>query len=130
MCMFVCVCVCVYVCECVSACERVCLCVCLCVCVCVCVRARACVCNIPVYIFVITVHLLVLYMCAQIRVWSCLVSDNFGLFTEIAVCKFLRGLAVVWPETVSILSIVCVYTFFSLSLSLFFLNGTFCPIFC
>ena len=26
-------------------------------------------------------------MCAQIRVWSCLVTDNFGLFTEIAVCK-------------------------------------------
>ena len=37
------------------------------------------------------VYLLVLYMCAQIRVWSCLVTDNFGLFTEIAVCKFLRG---------------------------------------
>ena len=30
-------------------------------------------------------------MHAQIRVWSCLVTDNFGLFTEIAVCKFLRG---------------------------------------
>ena len=26
-------------------------------------------------------------------------TDNFGLFTEIAVCKFLLGLAVVWPET-------------------------------
>ena len=30
-------------------------------------------------------------MCAKIRVWSCLVTDNFGLFTEIAVCKFVRG---------------------------------------
>ena len=30
------------------------------------------------------------YMCAQIRVWSCLVTDNFGLFTEINVCTFLR----------------------------------------
>ena len=30
-------------------------------------------------------------MCAQIRVWSCLVTDNFGLFTEIVVCKFLHG---------------------------------------
>ena len=30
-------------------------------------------------------------MCAKIRVWSCLVTDNFGLFTEIAVCKFLHG---------------------------------------
>ena len=26
--------------------------------------------------------LLLSYMCAQIRVWSCLVTDNFGLFTE------------------------------------------------
>ena len=38
-------------------------------------------------------------MCAQIRVWSCLITDNFGLFTEIAVCKFVHGLAVVWPKT-------------------------------
>ena len=30
-------------------------------------------------------------MRAKIRVWSCLVTDNFGLFTEIAVYKFLRG---------------------------------------
>ena len=28
-----------------------------------------------------------------------IMTDNFGLFTEIAVCKFLLGLAVVWPET-------------------------------
>ena len=40
-----------------------------------------------------------LYICAQVRVWSCLVIDNFSLFTEIAVCQFLRGFAVVWPET-------------------------------
>ena len=38
-------------------------------------------------------------MCDKIRVWSCLVTDNFGLFTEIAVCKSLPGLAAVWPET-------------------------------
>ena len=30
-------------------------------------------------------------MCGKIRVWSCLVTGNFGLFTEIPVCKFLRG---------------------------------------
>ena len=54
---------------------------------CVCV----CVCNIPLYVFVFGVYLLVSYICAKIRVWSCLVTDNFGLFTEIAVCKFLRG---------------------------------------
>ena len=53
---------------------------------CVCV----CVCNIPLYIFVFAVYLLVSYMSAQITVLSCLVTDNFGLFTEIAVCKFLR----------------------------------------
>ena len=47
--------------------------------------------NIPLYIFVFAVYLLVSYMCAQIRVWSCLVIDNFGLVTETAVCKFLRG---------------------------------------
>ena len=55
---------------------------------CVCVRARA----ISRYtFFVFAVYLLVSYLCAQIRVWSCLVTDKFGLFTEIAVCKFLRG---------------------------------------
>ena len=42
----------------------------------------------------------ILYMCIlYIRVWLCLVTDNFGLFTEIAVCKSLPGLAAVWPET-------------------------------
>ena len=65
----------------------------MCVCVCACVRAcvRACVCVCVLYIFVFAVYVLVLYMCAQMKVWSCLVTDNFGLFTEIAVCKFLRG---------------------------------------
>ena len=73
----------------------------LCVCAhaCMHVGMHVCVCNIPLYIFVFAIYLLVLYMCAQITVWSCLVTDNFGLFTEIAVCKFLRGLEVVWPET-------------------------------
>ena len=36
----------------------------------------------------------------------------YGVFTGIAVCTFLHGLEVVWPETFFILSIVCVYTFF------------------
>ena len=39
-------------------------------------------------------------MCAQIRFWSCLVTDDFGLYTKIAVCKFLRGLVVVYSETI------------------------------
>ena len=60
--------------------------------------------NIPLHISVFAVHLLVLNMCTQIRVWSCLVTNNFGLFTDTAVCKFLRGLAVVW-------SIMCLYSF-------------------
>ena len=68
---------------CVRACVRACMRACVCVCV--------CACNIPLYIFVFAVYLLVSYKCAQIRVWSCLVIDKFGLFTEIAVCKFLRG---------------------------------------
>ena len=50
-----------------------------------------CVCHIPLYTFVFVVYLLVSNMCAKIRVWSCLVTYNFGLFTEIAVCKLLRG---------------------------------------
>ena len=39
-------------------------------------------------------------MCAKIRVWSCLVTDNFGLFTEIAVCKLLRGWRSYGPKPV------------------------------
>ena len=53
-------------------------------CVCVCVQY-------PAVHFLFTVYLLVSYMCAQIRVWSCLVTDHFGLFTETGVCKFFRG---------------------------------------
>ena len=74
-------------------------------CVRVCVRVQYpavsfCVCSISTCI---------IYVCAQIRVWSCLVTDNFGLFTEIAVCNFLRGLAVViWPEPFSFCPL-CVY---------------------
>ena len=54
--------------------------------------------------------LLVSYMCAKIRVSSCLVTDNFGLLTEIAVCKFLRGWRSYGPKPFFILSIdiVCV----------------------
>ena len=56
----------------------------------------------------IAVYLLVSYMCAQIRIWSCLDTENFGLFTEIAVCKFLRGWRSYGPKPFFILSIVCV----------------------
>ena len=49
---------------------------------------------VVVVVVVFAVYLLVSYMCAKIRVWSCLVTGNFGLFTEIPVCKFLRG----WPK--------------------------------
>ena len=64
------------------------MCVCVCVCVCVCAS------NIPLYTFVFAIYLLVSYMCDTIRVWSCSVTDNFGLLTEIAVCKCFRG----WPS--------------------------------
>ena len=53
----------------------------------------------PAVYFCVAASVSICIMCAQIRVWSCLVTDNFGLFTEIAVCKLLRGLAVIWPET-------------------------------
>ena len=99
---------------------------CVCVCVCVCVCACVCVCNIPLYFFVFAVYLLVSYMCAKIRVWSGLVTGNFGLFTEIPVCKFLLGLRASSPKPLFfifyILSIVCVYTFFCS-----FLYGALCP---
>ena len=61
-------------------------------------------------------------MRAQIRVWSCLVTDNFGFYTEIAVCKFLRGWRSYGLKPFFILSIVCVYTFFYS-----FLYGALCP---
>ena len=74
------------------------------------------VCNIPLYIFLFGVYLPVLCMCAQTRAWSFYLLTTFGLFTENAVCKVLRGLAVVWPETFLFLSIACVYTFFCIFL--------------
>ena len=76
----------------------------------------------PAVHFCVAVYLLVSYMCAKIRVWSCLVTDNFGLFTEIAVCKFLRGWQLYGLKPFFILSIVCVYTFFCI-----FLYGALCP---
>ena len=84
-----------------------CVCVCVCVCVRACVCVCVCVCNIPLYIFVVAVYLLVSY-----RVWSCLVTDNFGLFTEIAVCKLSCVVGGRMARNLFILSIVCVYTFF------------------
>ena len=55
-----------------------------------------CVCAIFRCTFVFAVYLFVLYMCAQIRIWSCF--SYFGLFTEIAVCKLLSGLAAYGPK--------------------------------
>ena len=40
---------------------------------------------------------------------SCLVTDSFGLSTEIAVCKFLCCLAVIWPQNLFILSIYFIH---------------------
>ena len=55
--------------------------------------------------------------------FACLVTDKFGLFTEIVVCTFLRGW---WLYGLKpfffILSIVCVYAFFCS-----FLYGALCP---
>ena len=85
-------------------------------------------CNIPLYLFVFAVYLLVSYMCAKIRVLSCLVTGNFGLLTKISVCKFLRGWRAYSPKPFFfliifyILSIVCVYTLFCS-----FLYGALCP---
>ena len=79
-------------------------------CVCVCV----CVCNIPLYIFVFAVYLLLTYMCAQIRVWSCLVTDNFDLFIEIAVCKFLRGWRSYGLKPFYVVHCMCLYIFLQL----------------
>ena len=70
-----------------------------------------CVCNIPQYIFVFAVYLLVSYMCAQSRVWSCLVTDNFGLFNEIAVCKFLRGWRSYSMKPFYFVHCMCLYIF-------------------
>ena len=100
VCVRPCVCGCVRPCVCVCVCVCVCACVrpCVCVCVCVCTYVRVCVCTIfRCIVFVFAVYLLVLYMCAQIRVWSWLVTNSFGLFTHVN--TFLRCLAVVWPET-------------------------------
>ena len=76
-----------------------CVCVCVCVCVRVCVRVCVCVQYPAVRFCVCSISTCIIYVCAQIRVWSCLVTDNFGLFTEIALCQLLHDLAVVWPET-------------------------------
>ena len=47
-----------------------------------------CVCNIPLYIFVFAVYLLVSHMCAKIRVWSCLVTGII-VATLVYLLKFL-----------------------------------------
>ena len=87
-------------------------------CVCVCV----CVCNIPLYIFVFVVYLLVSYMCAKIRVWSCLVTDNFGLFTEIL--PYVNS-CVVGGRMARNLFILSIYVF--IHFSAVFLYGALCP---
>ena len=50
-------------------------------------------------------------MCAKIRVCSCLVTDNFGLFTEIAVCKFLRGWRSYGLKPFYFVHCMCLYIF-------------------
>ena len=67
-----------------------------------------CVCahNIPLYIFVFAVYLLLSY-----------ISDNFGLFTEIAVCKFLCGWQLYGPKPL----------FCPLHVSIHF-SAAFCPV--
>ena len=73
----------------------------VCVCVCTRVRARArarvcavCRCTFPHLQYVSTC---IIYVCSDLVVF--ILADNFGLFTEIAVCNFLRGLAMYWSET-------------------------------
>ena len=46
----------------------------------------------------LSICIIYIYVCSD-QSLVCLVADNFGLFTKIAVCKFLHGLVVVWPET-------------------------------
>ena len=73
--------------ECMRACVRACVCACVCVCVCV---------QYPVVHFCIgSIPTCIIHVCSDQN----LVTDNFGLFTETVVCKFLRGLAVMRPET-------------------------------
>ena len=79
------------VCVCVCVVEDVCACV--CVCVCVCVWLRVCVYVYRIFRCTFSCEQNI-YLFAQIRVWSCTY-----LLTEIAICKFLRGMSVVWPET-------------------------------
>ena len=94
----------------------------MCVCVCVCAAISRCT-----FLSVFAVYLLVSYMCAKIRVWSCLVTGSFGLFTEIPVCKSscmaVGGCELTFFIIIFyILSIVCVCTFFCR-----FLYGALCP---
>ena len=77
----------------------------MCVCVCVCVCVHFCICSI---------YLLVSYMRAKIRVWSCLVTDKFGLFTEIAVCKLLRGWRSYGLKPFYVVHCVCLDSFLQL----------------
>ena len=77
----------------------VCVCVCVCVCVsvwCACMHVCACVCAICPCTYVSSDHSVVMF-----------VYLNYGLFTDIAVCKFLLGVVVVWPETF----LFCLYIF-------------------
>ena len=56
-------------------------------------------------------------MCMQyaaVHICVCSISIcTLGLFTRIAVCKFLHGLAVVWPETFLLLHCLCLYTLYT-----------------
>ena len=76
---------------------------CVCVCVCVCAISRG--------TFLHLQYIYLYHTCVLKSVWSCLVTDNFGLFTEIAVCKFLRGWRSYGPKPFLFCPLY-VYTFF------------------
>ena len=52
--------------------------------------------------------------CYRFRVWSCLVTDNFGLFAEIPVCKFLRGWRSYRLKPLCFVYCMCLYIFLQL----------------
>ena len=89
-------------------------------CMCVCVQypdVHFCICSL----FTCIIH-----VCSNqsLVVFASLVTDKFGLFTEIVVCTFLHSwrLHGLKPFLFCPLTIVCVYTFFCS-----FLYSTLCP---
>ena len=70
-------------------------------------------------------NLLVSYMCAKIRILSCLVTGNFGLFTEIPVCKFLFGLRAYSPKPLFLY-----FLYFVHCICLYIFSAAFCTAHC